>query len=290
MTFATTFATYPTLLYGCAALLGLLIGSFINVVIYRLPFMLERIWQAQISESRSELSSETFNLAVPRSRCPTCSAQLSALENVPVLSYLALRGRCRHCKSAIPRRYLLVELGASLISVLIVMTFGYTLSALAYLIFSWCLLTLSLIDLDHYLLPDDITLPLLWLGLLVSATGLGLPDVSLSDSVVGAAAGYLSLWSLFWAFLFATGKEGLGYGDFKLLAALGAWLGWQALLPILLLSSLTGAVIGLALIAFGGRERGAPLPFGPFLAVAGFSMLVWGPKILAIYIDLFTAL
>src|SRR5210317_283717 len=290
MTFATTFATYPTLLYGCAALLGLLIGSFINVVIYRLPIMLERIWQEQISESRSELSSETFNLAVPRSRCPTCSAQLSALENVPVLSYLALRGRCRHCKSAIPRRYLLVELGASLISVLIVMTFGYTLSALAYLIFSWCLLTLSLIDLDHYLLPDDITLPLLWLGLLVSATGLGLPDVSLSDSVVGAAAGYLSLWSLFWAFLFATGKEGLGYGDFKLLAALGAWLGWQALLPILLLSSLTGAVIGLALIAFGGRERGAPLPFGPFLAVAGFSMLVWGPKILAIYADLFTAL
>jgi leader peptidase (prepilin peptidase)/N-methyltransferase len=290
MTFATTFATYPTLLYGCAALLGLLIGSFINVVIYRLPIMLERTWQAQISESRSEPSSETFNLAVPRSRCPTCSAQLSALENVPVLSYLALRGRCRHCKSAIPRRYLLVELGASLISVLIVMTFGYTLSALAYLIFSWCLLTLSLIDLDHYLLPDDITLPLLWLGLLVSATGLGLPEVSLSDSVVGAAAGYLSLWSLFWAFLFATGKEGLGYGDFKLLAALGAWLGWQALLPILLLSSLTGAVIGLALIAFGGRERGAPLPFGPFLAVAGFSMLVWGPKILAIYTDLFTAL
>lgn len=290
MTFATTFATYPTLLYGCAALLGLLIGSFINVVIYRLPIMLERTWQAQISESRSEPSSETFNLAVPRSRCPTCSAQLSALENVPVLSYLALRGRCRHCKSAIPRRYLLVELGASLISVLIVMTFGYTLSALAYLIFSWCLLTLSLIDLDHYLLPDDITLPLLWLGLLVSATGLGLPDVSLSDSVVGAAAGYLSLWSLFWAFLFATGKEGLGYGDFKLFAALGAWLGWQALLPILLLSSLTGAVIGLALIAFGGRERGAPLPFGPFLAVAGFSMLVWGPKILAIYADLFTAL
>jgi len=290
MTFATTFATYPTLLYGCAALLGLLIGSFINVVIYRLPIMLERTWQAQISESRSELSSETFNLAVPRSRCPTCSAQLSALENVPVLSYLALRGRCRHCKSAIPRRYLLVELGASLISVLIVMTFGYTLSALAYLIFSWCLLALSLIDLDHYLLPDDITLPLLWLGLLVSATGLGLPEVSLSDSVVGAAAGYLSLWSLFWAFLFATGKEGLGYGDFKLLAALGAWLGWQALLPILLLSSLTGAVIGLALIAFGGRERGAPLPFGPFLAVAGFSMLVWGPKILAIYTDLFTAL
>ena len=290
MTFATTFATYPTLLYGCAALLGLLIGSFINVVIYRLPIMLERTWQAQISESRSELSSETFNLAVPRSRCPTCSAQLSALENVPVLSYLALRGRCRHCKSAIPRRYLLVEIGASLISVLIVMTFGYTLSALAYLIFSWCLLALSLIDLDHYLLPDDITLPLLWLGLLVSATGLGLPEVSLSDSVVGAAAGYLSLWSLFWAFLFATGKEGLGYGDFKLLAALGAWLGWQALLPILLLSSLTGAVIGLALIAFGGRERGAPLPFGPFLAVAGFSMLVWGPKILAIYADLFTAL
>ena len=290
MTFASALATYPTLLFGCAALLGLLVGSFINVVAYRLPIMLERTWQEQISESPSELASETFNLAVPRSRCPTCSTQLSAIENVPVLSYLALRGRCRHCGSAIPGRYPLVELTAALISVLIVMTFGYTLSVLAYLIFAWCLLTASLIDLDHHLLPDDITLPLLWLGLLVAATGLGLPEVSLFDSVVGAAAGYLILWSLFWAFLFATGKEGLGYGDFKLLAALGAWLGWQALLPILLLSSLTGAVVGLALIAFGGRERSSPLPFGPFLAAAGFSMLVWGPNILALYAGLFTAL
>lgn len=285
MTLASALVSNPTLFLGFVALLGLLVGSFINVIVYRLPIMLERAWQS--SELPNELPTEAFNLAVPRSHCPSCAQQLSASENVPVVSFLFLRGRCRHCKSRISARYPLVEIAASVASVLVAMTFGFTASTLAFLAFAWFLLALSLIDLDHHLLPDDLTLPLLWLGLLVSAFNLGLPGVSLFDAVIGAAAGYMTLWSLFWAFLLVTGKEGLGYGDFKLLAALGAWLGWQAILPVLLLASLAGAVIGLILIVFGGRERSAPLPFGPFLAAAGFVMLIWGPQVLALYGTLF---
>lgn len=285
MTLASALVSNPTLFLGFVALLGLLVGSFINVIVYRLPIMLERAWQS--SELPNELPTEAFNLAVPRSHCPSCAQQLSASENVPVVSFLFLRGRCRHCKSRISARYPLVEIAASVASVLVAMTFGFTASTLAFLAFAWFLLALSLIDLDHHLLPDDLTLPLLWLGLLVSAFNLGLPGVSLFDAVIGAAAGYITLWSLFWAFLLVTGKEGLGYGDFKLLAALGAWLGWQAILPVLLLASLAGAAIGLILIVFGGRERSAPLPFGPFLAAAGFVMLIWGPQVLALYGTLF---
>ena len=285
MTLASALVSNPTLFLGFVALLGLLVGSFINVIVYRLPIMLERAWQS--SELPNELPTEAFNLAVPRSHCPSCAQQLSASENVPVVSFLFLRGRCRHCKSRISARYPLVEIAASVASILVAMTFGFTASTLAFLAFAWFLLALSLIDLDHHLLPDDLTLPLLWLGLLVSAFNLGLPGVSLFDAVIGAAAGYITLWSLFWAFLLVTGKEGLGYGDFKLLAALGAWLGWQAILPVLLLASLAGAVIGLILIVFGGRERSAPLPFGPFLAAAGFVMLIWGPQVLALYGTLF---
>ena len=285
MTLASALVSNPTLFLGFVALLGLLVGSFINVVVYRLPIMLERAWQS--SELPNELPTEAFNLAVPRSHCPSCAQQLSASENVPVVSFLFLRGRCRHCKSRISARYPLVEIAASVASILVAMTFGFTASTLAFLAFAWFLLALSLIDLDHHLLPDDLTLPLLWLGLLVSAFNLGLPGVSLFDAVIGAAAGYITLWSLFWAFLLGTGKEGLGYGDFKLLAALGAWLGWQAILPVLLLASLAGAAIGLILIVFGGRERSAPLPFGPFLAAAGFVMLIWGPQVLALYGTLF---
>ena len=285
MTLASALVSNPTLFLGFVALLGLLVGSFINVVVYRLPIMLERAWQS--SELPNELPTEAFNLAVPRSHCPSCAQQLSASENVPVVSFLFLRGRCRHCKSRISARYPLVEIAASVASILVAMTFGFTASTLAFLAFAWFLLALSLIDLDHHLLPDDLTLPLLWLGLLVSAFNLGLPGVSLFDAVIGAAAGYITLWSLFWAFLLVTGKEGLGYGDFKLLAALGAWLGWQAILPVLLLASLAGAAIGLILIVFGGRERSAPLPFGPFLAAAGFVMLIWGPQVLALYGTLF---
>lgn len=285
MTLASALVSNPTLFLGFVALLGLLVGSFINVVVYRLPIMLERAWQS--SELPNELPTEAFNLAVPRSHCPSCAQQLSASENVPVVSFLFLRGRCRHCKSRISARYPLVEIAASVASILVAMTFGFTASTVAFLAFAWFLLALSLIDLDHHLLPDDLTLPLLWLGLLVSAFNLGLPGVSLFDAVIGAAAGYITLWSLFWAFLLVTGKEGLGYGDFKLLAALGAWLGWQAILPVLLLASLAGAAIGLILIVFGGRERSAPLPFGPFLAAAGFVMLIWGPQALALYGTLF---
>ena len=285
MTLASALVSNPTLFLGFVALLGLLVGSFINVIVYRLPIMLERAWQS--SELPNELPTEAFNLAVPRSHCPSCAQQLSASENVPVVSFLFLRGRCRHCKSRISARYPLVEIAASVASILVAMTFGFTASTLAFLAFAWFLLALSLIDLDHHLLPDDLTLPLLWLGLLVSAFNLGLPGVSLFDAVIGAAAGYITLWSLFWAFLLGTGKEGLGYGDFKLLAALGAWLGWQAILPVLLLASLAGAAIGLILIVFGGRERSAPLPFGPFLAAAGFVMLIWGPQALALYGTLF---
>ncbi|MDC3362320.1 A24 family peptidase [Gammaproteobacteria bacterium] len=285
MTLASALVSNPTLFLGFVALLGLLVGSFINVIVCRLPIMLERAWQS--SELPNELPTEAFNLAVPRSHCPSCAQQLSASENVPVVSFLFLRGRCRHCKSRISARYPLVEIAASVASVLVAMTFGFTASTLAFLAFAWFLLALSLIDLDHHLLPDDLTLPLLWLGLLVSAFNLGLPGVSLFDAVIGAAAGYITLWSLFWAFLLVTGKEGLGYGDFKLLAALGAWLGWQAILPVLLLASLAGAAIGLILIVFGGRERSAPLPFGPFLAAAGFVMLIWGPQVLALYGTLF---
>ena len=285
MTLASALVSNPTLFLGFVALLGLLVGSFINVIVCRLPIMLERAWQS--SELPNELPTEAFNLAVPRSHCPSCAQQLSASENVPVVSFLFLRGRCRHCKSRISARYPLVEIAASVASILVAMTFGFTASTLAFLAFAWFLLALSLIDLDHHLLPDDLTLPLLWLGLLVSAFNLGLPGVSLFDAVIGAAAGYITLWSLFWAFLLVTSKEGLGYGDFKLLAALGAWLGWQAILPVLLLASLAGAVIGLILIVFGGRERSAPLPFGPFLAAAGFVMLIWGPQVLALYGTLF---
>ena len=285
MTLASALVSNPTLFLGFVALLGLLVGSFINVIVYRLPIMLERAWQS--SELPNELPTEAFNLAVPRSHCPSCAQQLSVSENVPVVSFLFLRGRCRHCKSRISAHYPLVEIAASVASILVAMTFGFTASTLAFLAFAWFLLALSLIDLDHHLLPDDLTLPLLWLGLLVSAFNLGLPGVSLFDAVIGAAAGYITLWSLFWAFLLVTGKEGLGYGDFKLLAALGAWLGWQAILPVLLLASLAGAAIGLILIVFGGRERSAPLPFGPFLAAAGFVMLIWGPQVLALYGTLF---
>lgn len=285
MTLASALVSNPTLFLGFVALLGLLVGSFINVIVYRLPIMLERAWQS--SEARNELPTEAFNLAVPRSHCPSCAQQLSAVENVPVVSFLFLRGRCRHCKSRISARYPLVEIAASVASILVAMSFGFTASTLAFLVFAWFLLALSLIDLDHHLLPDDLTLPLLWFGLLVSAFDLGLPGVSLFDAVIGTAAGYMTLWSLFWAFLLVTGKEGLGYGDFKLLAALGAWLGWQAILPVLLLSSLAGAATGLILIVFGGRERSAPLPFGPFLAAAGFVMLIWGPQVLALYGTLF---
>lgn len=271
---------------GGTLLLGLLIGSFLNVVIHRLPRMLERDWQAQCAELRGETpaaDAPRYNLLTPDSTCPGCGHRIRAWENIPVLSYLLLRGRCSECGSRIGLRYPLVELSCGLLSVLVAWQFGPTPQALAALLLLWALLALTFIDYDTQLLPDQITLPLLWLGLLLNIDGL---FVDLSTAVIGAAAGYLALWSVFHLFRLLTGKEGMGYGDFKLLAVLGAWLGWQLLPQIVLVSSLVGAVVGIGLILFRGRERSHPIPFGPYLAAAGLIALLWGPQINSGYLRL----
>ena len=284
--------TYPNLLPVITGLLGLLVGSFLNVVIHRLPIMMEREWQRFTQEEKAEGDDKAptleaaFNLAVPGSHCPQCNHKLAAWENIPILSYLMLKRRCRQCQTRISARYPLVELTSALLAVLVAEEFGFTASLLGLLLFTWALLSASLIDFDHKLIPDDISLPLLWLGLLLTAVDIGVPGVTLYDSVLGAAIGYLSLWSLYWAFLLLTGKHGLGYGDFKLLAALGAWLGWQSLLPVLLLASLGGSFVGIVLIVTQGRSRSSAIPFGPFLAGAGFIMLVWGPRLTQTYANL----
>ena len=286
-------------LISICAVLGLLVGSFLNVVVYRLPIMLQREWQDQCYEyleienpgsdnDESPAKFAVFNLHKPDSHCPECNHKIRAWENVPVLSYLFLGGRCASCKAKISLRYPAVEFATAILSALVALTFGATWLTVAILFCSWCLLVLTLIDFDHQLLPDNITLPLLWLGLLVNAVDLGF-GVSMQESVVGAIAGYLSLWSVYWVFKLATGKEGMGYGDFKLLAALGAWMGWQALLPIIILSSLVGAVFGIFVIVVMGRDRSIPMPFGPFLAGAGFLMLIWGPQINAFYVATFVS-
>lgn len=277
----------PALLAG---VFGLLIGSFLNVVIHRLPKMMELQWQQECAEQAANqrgdchcgatpsplhaTTASQLSLSTPRSRCPHCGHAIRWYENIPVLSYLALRGRCAGCQSRISPRYPLVELVTAALFAFCVARWGTTPTGLAWCAFSAALLTLALIDWDTTLLPDSITLPLLWGGLLASA--LQWTEVALSDAVFGAAAGYLSLWLVFWGFKLATGKEGMGYGDFKLLAALGAWLGWQALVPIILMSSVIGAVIGIGLKFSGGLREGGYIPFGPFLAGAGFVALVFG--------------
>lgn len=291
-------ATNPTLSVALTAALGLLVGSFLNVVIYRLPVMLQRDWRAQChefleiepvsNEADAQLAPqfETFNLASPDSHCPQCQHRIRPWENIPVLSYLALGGKCSQCKTRIAARYPAVELVSGLLAGLVAYQFGTSWLTLALLILAWSLLVLTLIDFDHQLLPDNITLPLIWLGLLVNALDLGF-GVSLNDAVVGAISGYLVLWIFYWVFKLLTGKEGMGYGDFKLLAALGAWMGWQSLLPIIILSSAVGAVFGIAMIMVTGRDRSIPMPFGPFLAGAGLLMLLWGPQINAFYFNTF---
>lgn len=271
----------PALLVPLVALLGLLVGSFLNVVIHRLPIMMEREWQQELAclnadtdaDTAPKLEPETYNLSVPRSCCPKCKSLITAKDNIPLLSWLVLRGRCRNCANPISVRYPIVELITGVLSAYIAYRFGWGLQMVAMLLFIWSLIALTGIDLDHQLLPDQITLPLLWLGLLLNAT---LEWIPLKDAVFGAAAGYLSLWSIYHLFRIATGKEGMGYGDFKLLAALGAWFGWQSLPSIILLSSVVGAVSGIALIAFKQLNRGQPLPFGPFLAGAGLIYALWG--------------
>lgn len=272
----------------CAGLLGLTVGSFLNVVIHRLPMMMEREWRshcAEIAEQDAQephnKSEEAFNLSTPRSRCPHCGHAITALENIPVISYLWLRGRCSGCAAKISARYPIIELITALLSIAVAWHFGFGWPALAALFFTWALIALTMIDFDHQLLPDSITLPFLWLGL-----GLSLWQVFVDSptAIIGAIAGYLSLWTVYWGFKIITGKEGMGYGDFKLLALLGAWMGWQMLPVIILLSSAVGAVVGITLILVRGRDRNIPIPFGPYLATAGWIALLWGHDITSAYL------
>ncbi|MEW5943191.1 MAG: A24 family peptidase [Pseudomonadota bacterium] len=274
----------PPLFAASAAILGLMVGSFLNVVIHRLPKMMERDWQAQCTALKGEPSAAAdapYNLAVPPSACPSCGHRIGVLENIPLLSYLALKGRCSGCGVPIGLRYPLVETITGLLSGFTAWHFGFGLSALAALVLVWALIALTFIDLDTQLLPDSITQPLLWTGLLVN---FGRTFSPLESAVIGAIAGYLALWSVFWLFKLATGKEGMGYGDFKLLAAIGAWLGWQMLPLTILLSSLVGAVTGIGLILFAGRGRHVPIPFGPYLAGGGLIALFWGQPITQTYL------
>lgn len=267
-------------------LLGLLIGSFLNVVIYRLPVMMEAQWKAECADlAGQELPESTpFNLMTPRSRCQKCGHPLSWFENIPLLSYLVLRGKCRHCHAPFSLRYPAVELATGALFFFCGWRFGLTPAALAWCGFAAALLTLGMIDWDTTLLPDDITLPLLWAGLIAAA--LGWSRVPLAESLWGAVGGYMSLWLVYWGFKLATGKEGMGYGDFKLFAALGAWFGWQALIPMILMASVIGAVIGIAMKFSSGLREGGYVPFGPFLAGAGLTALFVGPQAILKFVGL----
>ncbi len=280
----------PALLVTHARNLGRLVGSFLNVVIHRLPKMMENEWREQCAELTAPIDQApgplaekpTYNLVIPRSACPSCGHQITALENIPVVSYLALGGRCRGCKSKISARYPIVEAMTGLLSGLVGWHFGFGIAGLCALILLWGMIALTFIDADTQLLPDSITLPLLWLGLIVNIDN---TFTDLRSAVLGAMFGYLALWSVYWLFKLATKKEGMGYGDFKLLAAIGAWLGWQVLPLVILLSSVVGAVIGIALIVLARMGRNIPLPFGPYLAMAGFIALLWGKPIMDSYLQ-----
>ncbi len=292
-------AASPATFIGTCLVLGLAVGSFLNVVIYRLPIMLDRQWRAQCAElaghdphatTVAAERPERFDLVVPRSACPACKAPITALQNVPLISWVVLRGRCARCGAAISVRYPLVELLTGILSAWVAARFGFGLGALGALLLTWFLIALTFIDIDTQLLPDSLTLPLLWLGLTLSlwgtAGGAGVP-VDLRSSVIGAVAGYLSLWSVYHLFRLVTGKEGMGYGDFKLLAALGAWLGWQMLLPVILMAAVVGAVVGIVLLAMRGQSRSTPIAFGPFLATAGWLVLMFGHELVGRYLTLF---
>ena len=258
--------------------LGLCVGSFLNVVIHRLPRMMEREWQEQCAELRNEPvpAQGSYNLLRPNSHCPTCKHRISALENIPLVSWLALRGRCSECKTRISPRYPLVEALTGVATAGAALHFGFTLAAAGAMVFLWCMIAATCIDFDTQLLPDSITLPLLWAGLLINIPG---TFVDLKTAVIGAAAGYLSLWSVYWMFRLVTGKEGMGYGDFKLLAAIGAWLGWSMLPLVILLSSMVGAVVGVGLIVLARHGRNVPIPFGPYLAAGGVVAMFWGQQL-----------
>ena len=277
-------AANPPVLLALTAFFGLLVGSFLNVVIHRLPKMMEREWRGQCAELMDTAppiaDAEPYNIVVPRSRCPGCGHRITALENVPVLSYLVLKGRCSACGWRIPMRYPAVEVLTAVLSVLVVWRLGPSVQAGGALLLTWALVALSFIDFDTQFLPDTITLPFLWLGLVLNLGGV---YTSLEASVIGAVAGYLTLWTVFHLFRLLTGKEGMGYGDFKLLAVFGAWLGWKALPLIVLLSSLVGAIVGVAMIALRGHDRNVPIPFGPYLAIAGWIAMLWGAELVDAY-------
>jgi len=284
--FLFLFERYPILFLGTLFVFGALIGSFLNVVIYRLPVMMQREWRndcLEFLEQPPVAEQERFDLSVPRSRCGNCGHQITALENIPMISYLLLGGKCRGCNTRISLQYPLVELFTAIISVVVGWHFGVSLQTLAALLLSWCLIAASGIDISHKLLPDNITLPLLWLGILLALFDV---FVSLEDSVLGAMLGYLSLWSVYMLFKLFTGKEGMGYGDFKLLAMLGAWLGWKPLLVVILTSSLVGAIVGISMILLKKTERGTQIPFGPYLAAAGWMTLLWGDQLTRFYANL----
>jgi leader peptidase (prepilin peptidase)/N-methyltransferase len=276
---------HPWLLQASLLALGLIVGSFLNVVIYRLPLMIERDEKHYCAEMLEidveDADSEPFDLIQPNSHCPRCNHAIKPWENIPVISYLWLRGRCSNCATAISLRYPLIEMATGLLTLSLGWHYGMAGMALfGTLLFTWALIALTMIDVDHMLLPDGITLPLIWLGLLFNISGTYVP---LQDAVIGAIAGYLTLWSVYWLFKLATGKEGMGYGDFKLLAALGAWLGWQSLPMIILLSSLVGAVLGIIVMLLARRGKDIPIPFGPYLAIAGWIALIWGTELMAWY-------
>ena len=269
----------------CAVVLGLLVGSFLNVVIHRLPIMMQRDWQAQAREFLQlpeAPAGAAFNLFLPHSHCPHCDHEIRPWENIPLISWLALRGKCSSCKAPISKRYPLVELLCGVLSGFVAWHFGFSWEAGAMLLLTWGLLAMSMIDVDHQLLPDSLVLPLLWLGLIINSFGL---FTSLSEALWGAVAGYLALWSVYWLFKLVTGKEGMGYGDFKLLAMLGAWGGWQVLPLTILLSSVVGAVLGTIMLRMQKAENGTPIPFGPYLAIAGWVALLWGDRITASYLQ-----
>lgn len=281
-------AQYPAFFFSFVFVISLMVGSFLNVVIYRVPVMMERSWQREYQEyfnneesSESQQTEETFNLIKPDSTCPKCGHKIRAWENIPVISWLFLRGKCSNCKTPISIRYPLVELLTAVLSVWIAAHFGFGPEALLGIVITWVLVALTFIDADKMLLPDELTLPLLWLGLGASVFTVFVPP---STAIIGAAVGYLSLWSVYWLFKLVTGKEGMGYGDFKLLAALGAFVGWQGLPIIIILSSLVGAIVGITLIALRRNESSQAIPFGPYLAVAGWLTLMYGETIQQAYL------
>ncbi len=280
----------PWLFALSAGLFGLLAGSFLNVVIHRLPKMMEREWRADCraldaaADAPAPPAEPAYNLVVPRSACPACGAPITALQNIPVVSWLALRGRCAKCRAPISVRYPLVELITAIVSASVAWHFGWGWEALCAIGISWTLIALTGIDIDTQLLPDSLTLPLLWAGLVAAAflgRGAATIPVDLKSAVLGAVFGYLILWSIFHLFRLVTGKDGMGYGDFKLFAALGAWLGWQMLLPVMLFSAATGAILGIVLIVLRRRGRDVPIPFGPYLATAGWVVMMWAPALVA---------